>query len=487
MKNAKTKTRAKRLRTIRDLVFDDKNANRGTDRGRQLVGHSLERYGAGRSVLADKHGKLIAGNKTVEKALALNKKILVVPTKGDELVVVQRTDLDMDQDHAARELAIADNRAGELGLEWDPEMLQLLQDQGANLEGMFSDAELEAILTPIDANGGPEENIEFDRAAEFQKKWKVKPGDLWTIGPHRLLCGDCRDAGQVRKAIGKAKINVAITSPPYAEQRAYDAASGFAPVPPKKYVEWFKPVSENVATHLASDGSWFVNIKPAGHELDTDLYVFDLVITHARDWGWHFATEFCWERVGVPKHVALRFKNQFEPVYQFTRGRWKIRAEHVRHASDAMVIPFGKGAGNTGWDRWQGTGRPFINKNQIRRSRNSKRGDSMSKLQGLRSLEPGAFIAQGWAYPGNRLPTFVASHDLTGHSAAFPVGLPAFFIKAFSDPGDLVYEPFAGSGSTLVAAQQNERRAFGIEISPKYCALTLERMTRAFPDLKLKR
>jgi hypothetical protein len=146
--------RPKKLRTIRDLVFDDRNANRGTDRGRALVNHSLEKYGAGRSVLADAQGKLIAGNKTVEQALARGAKIIVVPSRGEALVVHQRLDLDMDRDPEARELAVADNRSGQLGLEWDAAMLEELARDGADLGSMFTVEELEELAGSIEAAAG---------------------------------------------------------------------------------------------------------------------------------------------------------------------------------------------------------------------------------------------------------------------------------------------------------------------------------------------
>lgn len=108
------------LVSIADLTPDPSNANLGTDRGREAIAHSLREYGAGRSVLADREGRLIAGNKTVEQATALGFPIRVIETDGDELIVVRRTDLDLARDQAARELAFADNRSAELGLNWDP-------------------------------------------------------------------------------------------------------------------------------------------------------------------------------------------------------------------------------------------------------------------------------------------------------------------------------------------------------------------------------
>jgi len=107
-----------RVVPITKLVLDEKNANKGTKRGRELLGDSLEKYGAGRSVVVDRHNRVIAGNKTVEAAVAAGmKSIAVIETDGSSLVAVQRGDLDLKKDKKARELAIADNRIGEIDLE----------------------------------------------------------------------------------------------------------------------------------------------------------------------------------------------------------------------------------------------------------------------------------------------------------------------------------------------------------------------------------
>ncbi len=146
----------KKIRGLKDLVPDDKNANRGTERGREMIGESLRRFGAGRSVLVDRKGKLIAGNKTVENAAAAGlKNVIVVPTDGTQLVVVQRTDLDMDADPRAREMAVADNRSAEVNLEWDEEALAQLREEGCELEEFFNEEEMEGILSKLEEAAGP--------------------------------------------------------------------------------------------------------------------------------------------------------------------------------------------------------------------------------------------------------------------------------------------------------------------------------------------
>ncbi len=133
---------------------DPRNTNRGTQRGRGLLEQSLREYGAGRSVLADKHGTLIAGNKTHEVATGIGLPVRIIETDGNELVVVQRTDLDLSTDRAAIELGIADNRVGQVSLEWDTLMLAELAAEELDLSKFWSEDELAALL-----NEPP--NVEF--------------------------------------------------------------------------------------------------------------------------------------------------------------------------------------------------------------------------------------------------------------------------------------------------------------------------------------
>lgn len=179
--------RMKSIKKIADLTPDPANANRGTERGLGQLENSLRKYGAGRSILTDKHGVVIAGNKTLEQASALGLTIQTVRTKGDALVVVQREDLDLaDLDNpTARELAYADNRVGQTSLEWDAEQLQRDLDAGVDLENMFTEGELEALLREAGCGGekeSPEDFPDVDDNIEIQYccpkckyEWSGKP------------------------------------------------------------------------------------------------------------------------------------------------------------------------------------------------------------------------------------------------------------------------------------------------------------------------
>ena len=132
---------------LSDLQPDERNANRGTERGTYMLRRSLQKLGAGRSILLDKNGKVIAGNKTLESAADIGlDDVLVVRTRGDKLVAVLREDLDLDDPTGqARELAYADNRTGQVSLDFDPAVIQLDLAAGVDLSDWWQPFELEGL------------------------------------------------------------------------------------------------------------------------------------------------------------------------------------------------------------------------------------------------------------------------------------------------------------------------------------------------------
>src|ERR1035437_3247432 len=144
--------------TLQDLIPDSVNANRGTPRGLQALDRSLRDLGAGRAIVIDRAGRIIAGNKTAARARALGLPLRVVQTDGEVLVAVQRRDLDLTTDPRARDLALADNRVGELDLEWDVDVLLQLQRDGVDLSPWWSDEEFAALLNQHPAPGKTDEN-----------------------------------------------------------------------------------------------------------------------------------------------------------------------------------------------------------------------------------------------------------------------------------------------------------------------------------------
>jgi hypothetical protein len=173
----------------------------------------LKGYGAGRSVVVDCHHRVIAGNKTVQAAVAAGmKSIAVIETDGSSLVAVQRGDLDRKKDKKARELAIADDRISELDLKCNPEVLASLD---VDPKQCWNENELHALLKDFRSNelSAPEPKI--DQAAELQKKWKTKLGQIWEIGEHRLMCGDSANSSDVAALMDGKTAKLCVADPPY--------------------------------------------------------------------------------------------------------------------------------------------------------------------------------------------------------------------------------------------------------------------------------
>lgn len=445
------------MRPISALVPYAKNSRTHSPAQVDQIVASMREWGWTNPVLVDEDGMIIAGHGRILAAQKLGMTDAPVMTARNWTASQKQA------------YVIADNKLA-LNAGWDMDKLAVeigdLQGAGYDIGLVgFTGDELLALA------GGTQGQTDPDEVPEPKSVSLTKSGEIWVCGDHLVMCGDSRSPDDVGRLLGGRKINMGFTSPPYAEQRLYDAASGFKPIHPDEYVGWFAPVAANVAENITDDGSWFVNIKPSSDGLDTSLYVMDLVISHVREWGWHFATEFCWERNGVPKSVTQRFKNQFEPIYQFARGRWKMRPDAVRHESQSVPRAGGKGVGNTSWANKQGGNGAMFGGAKKRRNGTS---EFMSEVQGV-SHDVGNYIGPGLAYPGNRLPTFTESHKATGHTAAFPVGLPEFFCKAYTDEGDIVFDPFCGSGSTMIASEKTGRKCVTIDISPIYVDVAIRR------------
>ena len=199
------------IQSLDDLQPDPLNANRGTDRGREALRRSLHTYGAGRSIVIDKRGRILGGHKTVEQAKHLGLPITVVPTTGQELVVVQRVDLDARTDPRAQELALADNRVAELDLDWDPAVLRQLEQAGVALEAFWTPEEFARLLAPEGPEAQPDENTVLAPPTTTT----IRRGDVFQLGRHRLACGDATSATDVARLLAGATPCLMVTDPPY--------------------------------------------------------------------------------------------------------------------------------------------------------------------------------------------------------------------------------------------------------------------------------
>jgi DNA modification methylase len=442
------------------LVPYAKNARTHSPEQVAQIAASIVEFGFVNPILVDSNAGIVAGHGRLLAARKLG--LAEVPVIVlDHLSEIQR-----------RAYVLADNRLTLSG-GWNDEVLAgelaAIEAEGYELGVIgFTDDELESLLAndaPASAEPQAEEEIPEAPAVAV-----TQPGDLWLIGPHRLICGDCRDRGVVERLLDGARAQVVFTSPPYATQREYDPSSGFKPVLPEEYVDWFRAVAAGIESVLAPDGSYFLNIKAHADEGERNLYVMDLVLAHRRQWGWRFVDEFCWRKTdnGVPGGWNNRFKNAWEPVFHFCLDctNIKFRPHAVGHASedcfdyspDNPVSRSGSGLLGTG---------PRGTSASLPPEGSQAWGHMRRKLMDGRH--------EGIARPSNVIEVRTESNQ-GSHSAPFPRALVEFFVKAFSDPGDIVCDPFLGSGTTMAAAHALERSGYGIEISPAYCDVILRRI-----------
>jgi DNA modification methylase len=443
------------------LVPYQRNARIHPEEQIAQIAASIVQFGFIVPILVDSHSGILAGH---GRLLAARKLGLV-----EAPVIV----LDHLSDIERRAYILADNRITE-SADWNRELLaEALTELGSDGFDLsvigFSDRELETLLADFPDEEEPAAAQPEAEVVEAPAEAVTQPADLWMIGPHRLLCGDCRKREDVLRLLDGRKANLVVTSPPYATQREYDPSSGFQPVPPDEYIGWYQAVADNVAAVLAADGSYLLNIKEHAADGQRHLYVKKLTIAHVERWGWRFVDEFCWRKTdnGVPGGWPNRFKNAWEPVFHFCRqAEIRFRPFDVGHVSDDCFDYSANNPKSTSGSGLLGTG---------------ARGAAAGRLDAEDS--DGRF--KGIARPSNVIEAKTESTQ-GSHSAPFPRALVEFFVKAFSDSGDVVFEPFTGSGTTLAAAHVHGRVGYGIEISPAYCDVILRRMaelTGAAPTL----
>jgi site-specific DNA-methyltransferase (adenine-specific) len=263
------------------------------------------------------------------------------------------------------------------------------------------------------------------------------------IGMARIICGDSK------VALGKIQtdsVDLVVTSPPYADQRK----NTYGGIHPNKYVEWFLPISSELLRVLKPAGTFILNIKEKAMNGERHTYVLELILA-MRKQGWFWTEEFIWHKKNsYPGKWPNRFRDGWERLLQFNKSK------KFNMYQDAVKVPIGN---------WSKTRLNNLSETDKIRD-NSKVGSGFGK-------NISNWIGKDMVYPDNVLHLSTECGN-KNHSAVFPSALPEWFIKLFTLPGDLVLDPFMGSGTTIKVALKNERRASGIDISKEYCDRMIE-------------
>lgn len=383
------------IRHLKDLIPDPKNRRAHNARNIGMLVDALQKVGASRSIVVDEDDVILAGNGVVEAASEAGLiKVQVVEADGETIIAVRRRGL---TDKQKRELAIYDNRTAELAT-WNVEQLQADLRDGLDLAPFFFDEELQEVLGVAGVKPGRTD----PDVVPAERATGIVAGDLFELGSHRLLCGDCTVGTDVARLLGDVVPFLMVTDPPYGVD--YDP-------------DWRnEAAAKGLIAHAASRVGLVTN--------DDRI-----------DWtpAWMLAPStvcYCWHagRHASEVQASLESANyEIRSQIIWAKSRFAISRGHYHWQHE----PCWYGVKSGGTAEWVGD-------------------RSQTTL---------------WAVT---LDENVAG----GHSAQKPVELMLRSIR--NHDGD-VYDPFCGSGSTLIAANQLSRHCFAIEIEPTYCQVIIDR------------
>jgi len=342
-----------------------------------------------------------------------------------EVPVVYADDLTEEEQ---RQFIIKDN----VGFgDWDWELLANewdvsdLNDWGLDLPDM--DVQ---VLEAEEDNYEEPDNLQID----------VVLGDLIEIGDHRLLCGDSTDSDQVARLMNGEKAELLFTSPPYSDMREYNGGKDLEVDNLIEFIPSWMPFSAYQVVNLG--------IQRKDNSI---VQYWDLYIDKARDCGYKLLSWNTWIK---PNASSLGQQTAMFPInieFIFVFGNYTKELNRTIPCEQA-----GKE-----YTRQQRAKNGVINK-----GKKHKRND-------YKKLHSAILLNQETKPFGN-------------HPAPFPIQLPSEYIKAMTDEKEVVSEPFLGSGTTMVAAHQLNRKCYGMELDPKYCQVIIDRMLNLDPTLEVK-
>ena len=432
-----------RERPLDVLIPYARNARTHSEAQVAQIAASIREFGFNNPILVDGENGIIAGHSRVLAARQLG--LASVPT-------IELSHLSETQKRA---FILADNRLAELA-GWDDAMLlvelESLDAAGfdVDLAGFDADDIADLMATGEDAaDAGAAESADDAPIPALPLDAVTRPGDVWLLGAHRLICGDACDPTAISALMQGDLASLSVTSPPYANQRDY-TSGGIA--------DWDALMNGVFAQlPMAPDGQVLVNLGLI-HRDNEFIPYWNGWLDVMRVQGWRRFGWYVWDQgPGMPGDWAGRFAPSFEFIFHFNR---QARKPH-------KIVPC-KHAGQE----------------------SHLRADGSSTAMRGKDGEVGGWTHAGQPTQEMRIPDSVIRimrhkgriGEGIDHPAVFPVALPQFLIEAFSNAGDIVFEPFCGSGTTMLAAQRTGRVCRSVEIAPEYVDVAIQRFAQQHPE-----
>jgi len=321
--------------------------------------------------------------------------------------------LDMT-DAQRRAFSIADNKTAEIA-EWDfPKLREVLEElRSEDIDFASLGFSDEELRRFL-----RDEGLDEDEVPTIGEETETKGGDLFILGDHRLLCGDSRDKSSIEILTEGNEVDHVFGGPPYFNQRSYAQWDDYG-----KYLLDMGRIIQN-CRNLLKDGG--VLVWNMANECFTHR---DLTSHHSQlleKSGLRYLDTIIWVKTGanysIPRNFHIRRNRCYYPAFQW----------------EALLV--------------------------------FQRPGAMPKM----TREGAEYM---WNYHTNvwEIPAVTKQVETYGHPAVCPVEIPYRCLQAYAQDGDCVFEPFGGSGTTLIAAEKASRRAFVMERSPVYCDLILSR------------
>jgi len=415
-----------------NLVKEYERNPRQNDGAVDAVAASIKEFGFKVPVVVDGNGVLIAGHTRVRAARKLGMK---------EVPVIRAADLTPEQVRAFR---VADNKLHELS-SWDPELLPLeikdlqCMDVDLGLLG-FSQEELTALLAPP----GNEGLTDPDAVPAPPDEATTKPGDLWILGNHRLLCGDSGSAADVDRLLAGAPVHLVNTDPPYnvkVEPRSNNAiAAGLSSFPAADAHHGLMHHQSFDVARQGMKSATTEKLRPRDRPLANDFLSDEEFERLLRAWFGQIARVLlpgrCFYIWGGYANIGNYPPALKECSLYFSQGIVWDKEHPVLTRKDFM------GAFELAFYGWrEGAGHQYLGPNNA------------TDLWHVKKVNPASMI----------------------HITEKPVELAVRAIEYSSRPGENVLDLFGGSGSTLIAAEKTGRRAFLMELDPLYSDVIVQR------------